>query len=330
MNVKSRHIAIQLRNVRVISSLFTSFFNHVVPFDTSRTCARAHTHTNTNATHIIPRRPCERLHVITYENCVIQFLCKCKSNREPRLTVLRVSTLMFLFFLHSCMHLFLSPWCEVRRWRRRFSSTLKLSGNKKHIVCDSTHESSSWVSLMTEFSMVIFLYCFAAVLSSSFQATSPEKIFTVTMLRFFYGFSMRFWALQLTAAHGRNWVQFHLPRREVPGNEHGVKTNWLPYISQVTFVCRSHSHHNFNYECIPIAHVAYSYSGRHRPVHRNRPEWKNNKKKWFILIAICDQYTHDIGTPSLVPIELRILYSQINNIQIPLNFANSRNNGSFH
>lgn len=45
MDVKSRHIAIQLCNVRVISSLFSSFFNDVVPFDVSRAdAARTHEH----------------------------------------------------------------------------------------------------------------------------------------------------------------------------------------------------------------------------------------------------------------------------------------------
>lgn len=53
MNVESRHIAIQLCNVRVISSLFYSFFNDVVPFDVSQANAgRTHEHRTHHSTHI--------------------------------------------------------------------------------------------------------------------------------------------------------------------------------------------------------------------------------------------------------------------------------------
>lgn len=63
------YLAIQLCNVRVISSLFSVvFFNDLVPFDVSRESCAQRISERTNRTYYMP---CERLHVITQRRNVL-------------------------------------------------------------------------------------------------------------------------------------------------------------------------------------------------------------------------------------------------------------------
>lgn len=194
---------------------------------------------------------------------------------------------MFLFFL-------LSLPLSFSLFGAMIVIFVNLENESKKILCDTPLESSSSELNDRHFAgHFFFFFAFRSYLRHFRHFIVRIHRYEASVLC--NGFLMRLRTLQLTL----RWMQFLLWRNEKTRKEHTARQDKLISISvesrfDVHWCVHqsTHSHHNFNY--IPLAFAAYSYSDQHRlallPAETPSPRFHSRRTRNRTI----PPFTHDI------------------------------------